>query len=39
MTTLPALTWKALFADLLDCWEEQVGYDLAAMARESTLCA
>lgn len=39
MTTLFALAWKARVADLLDCWEEQVGYDLAAMAREGTICA
>ncbi|MCJ2070660.1 hypothetical protein MKK75_17995 [Methylobacterium sp. J-030] len=39
MTTLPAISWKARVADLLDCWEEQAGYDLAAWAREDALCA
>ncbi|MCJ2070896.1 hypothetical protein MKK75_19230 [Methylobacterium sp. J-030] len=39
MTTLLAIGWKARVADLLDCWEEQVGYDLAAWAREDALCA
>lgn len=39
MTTLLAIGWKARVADLLDCWEEQAGYDLAAWAREDALCA
>jgi hypothetical protein len=39
MTTLSAIAWKARLADLLDCWEEQAGSDLAAWAREDEACA